>query len=189
MADNTKYIIIAVTIIALAAIAVFALSMTGTVDLNINPKITVSSEDPNMNGIITVYEFKNIEKNSNGTYNVSQFINNLGVYTGNTKDIPVKEGKAEYELSDDTEFFTVYYLVNDITPNYGFGNESAPMVEVKYIANGKEVLSSIDQAYYDQCDIKWAGRIYDTDGNALELNDYNIDIPELKEYFESAGIT
>lgn len=186
--NNTKYIIIAVTIIALAAIAAFALMMTGTLDLSSNPTITVNSEDTSMSGKLTITEFINIEKNSNGTYNVSQFMNNYGAWTGNTKDIPIKDGKAEYELSEDTQFFTVNYYIMDIRPDYGFGNDTAPIVEVKYIANGDEVLSSSNQAYVDQCDITWGGRIYDTDGNILNFNDFNIDIPALQDYFDTLSM-
>lgn len=76
----------------------------------------------------------------------------------------------------------------DIRPNYGFGNDTAPTVDVKYIANGEEVLTSSNQAYVDQCDITWGGRIYDTDGNVLNYNDFNIDLPALQEYFDTLNM-
>ncbi len=138
--------------------------------------LTVESEDTSMSGIVHITEFRNIKENYDGTYDASQFYKTSGVTKGNSHDVKIKDGKAEYKLHNDTEFFIVEYYITDIKPNYGYTNESAPVITVEYLFDGESILSSSETAYVNQCDVSFGGQVYSIKGDQIQLN---IDIPEL----------
>ena len=183
--EKKHIIIIGVLVIIIAILAVAILSMNNVITFQETGTVKINSEDNSMSGKLKIIEFKNIKKNSNGTYNVTQFYNRYGVPTGTTNDILIKDGKAEYTLHNDTEFFIIEHYITDIKPNYGYGNNgSAPLVTVDYSLGGKSVLSSSDTAYADQCDVTFGGRLYALDGSTIPESSFNIDIPELKAYLD-----
>lgn len=183
--EKKHIIIIGVLVIIIAILAVTILTMGNNINiLHDTGNIKISSEDSSMSGKLTITEFKNIKKNENGTYNISQFYDRFGMPTGAKNDIVIKDGKAEYTLHNDTEFFIVDYYITDIKPKYNYGNDSAPKVTVEYLHNGKSVLSSSETAYADQCDVTFGVKIYSLDGTTLSSNSLNYDIPEFKKYLD-----
>ena len=179
MGESKKdFIIIIIAVVAITAIATI---MFSSVTLHDTATIIVNCEDTNLNGQFTIIEFKDIEKNSNGTYNTSQFGTNEGVWKGKVTNVTVKNGKANYTLNDDTEFFALDSYVYNFNKDYDLDNESAPNIEVKYIYNGEEVLSSNKKAYFDQCDISWGGKLFHRNGVITSDSELNIDLPDLQE--------
>ena len=89
-----------------------------------------------------IIEFKDIKQNEDGAYNTSQFGTNDGEWNVNVVFIPIDNGKAEYNLTEDTEMFAVGPYITNLTKEYELADNSAPVFEVKYLFNGEEVLSS-----------------------------------------------
>lgn len=60
-----------------------------------------------MTGVLVILEWHNVQPNADGKYNMTQFISKYGGNEGSTNDIIIKDGKAEYNLRNDTDFFMV----------------------------------------------------------------------------------
>lgn len=184
--EKKHMIIIGVLIAVIAILAVGLLMVSnsngGTSDangassgLNLDPSsmgktvIKVSSDNPDISGKIEVYEFRNIEQNENGTWNLSEFgdyYGLLGFYgenTGAEHDIVIKNGTAEYEILNDTQVIFVYYYITDIS---GEGN-----ITVDLNVNGVQKFSSTSDIYSDQCDISWGDQLITLDGNVISDSD------------------
>ena len=143
--------------------------------------ITVECNDTNESGELMLIEFNNITENDNGTYNTSQFGTNDGKWNGDVKYIDIVNGTANYTLSEDIQFFALDSYIINLTNDYGLLNDEAPFFDVKIIANGEEVASSHEQAYFDQCDVSIGQIIYAINGTALKEEQFNIDLPDLQE--------
>ena len=142
---------------------------------------TIECDGANETGQLMIIEFKDIEQNENGTFNTSQFGNNDGVWKGNVVFIPVVDGRAEYNLTNDTEMFAVDNYITNLTEEYELADNSTPAFNVKYLFNGEEVLSSSEHAYFDQCDVSFGGNIYYLNGTGMTEDDIVIDLPDLQE--------
>ena len=173
-----------IAIIAILAIGILMVSNSngGTSDangasagLNLDPSsmgktvIKVSSDSDDISGKMKVYEFRNIEQNENGTWNLSEFgdyYGLLGFYGANNgaeHDIMIQNGTAEYEIQNDTQVIFVYYYITDIS---GEGN-----ITVDLNVNGVQKFSSTSDIYSDQCDITWGDQLITIDGNLIPDND------------------
>lgn len=184
--EKKHMIIIGVLVVIIAILAVGILlvsnSNNGTSDangesagLNLDPSsmgktvIKVSSDNENIKGKVEVYEFRNIEQNENGTWNLSEFgdyYGLLGFYGDNTgaeHDIMIQNGTAEYEIQNDTQVFFVYYFITDVS---GDGN-----ITVDLNVNGVQKFSSTSEIYSDQCDISWGDQLITLDGNVIPDKD------------------
>lgn len=144
----------------------------------------IECNDTNESGQMMIIEFKDIEQNENGTFNTSQFGNNDGVWNGNVVYIPIENGRAEYNLSNDTEMFAVDSYITNLTKEYDIADNSTLAFDVKYLFNGEEVLSSSEHAYFDQCDVSFGGNIYYLNGTGLTEDDICIDLPNLQESYD-----
>lgn len=131
--------------------------------------IKVSSDNNDISGKMKVYEFRNIEQNENGTWNLSEFgdyYGLLGFYgenNGAEHDIMIKNGSAEYEIQNDTQVIFVYYYITDIS---GEGN-----ITVDLNVNGVQKFSSTSDIYSEQCNINWGDQLITVDGNVITDND------------------
>ena len=132
-----------------------------------------------------IIEFKDIKQNEDGTYNTSQFGNNDGEWNGNVVFIPIEDGKAEYNLTGDTEMFAVDNYITNLTQEYDIADNSTPAFDVKYLFNGEELLSSSEHAYFDQCDVSFGGNIYYLNGTGFTEEDISIDLPNLQESYDT----
>ena len=180
--DNGK--IITYIIIAIIAIGAIAMIIGGAFNSGNNAKITIDCNDTTEGGQLMVIEFKDIEQNSNGTYNTSQFGTNEGVWNGDVVYIPIKDGKAEYKFTKGTQMFAIDSYITDLNKDYDYENESAPTFDVKLICDGKVVQSCSEQAYVDQCDVPIGGNIYFMNGTGFTNDDVNIDLPDLQDSYE-----
>lgn len=144
----------------------------------------IECNDTNESGQMMIIEFKDIEQNENGTFNTSQFGNNDGVWNGNVVYIPIENGRAEYNLSNDTEMFAVDSYITNLTKEYDIADDSTLAFDVKYLFNGEEVLSSSEHSYFDQCDVSFGGNIYYLNGTGLTEDDICIDLPNLQESYD-----
>ena len=123
-------IIIAVLVIIIAVLAAGILmsgNFTQQADSNV---ITISSEDPSMSGKLTIIEWSGVEANADGKYNITQFITKYGGLVGTSNDIVIENGKGEYTLHNNTEFFMVASYIDNIKPDY---NKSDVTVNVEYL--------------------------------------------------------
>ena len=138
----------------------------------------------NETGQLMIIEYNDIEQNENGTFNTSQFGTNDGEWNGNVVFIPVVNGTAEYNLTNDTEMFAVDNYITNLTEDYDLDNADAPTFNVTYLYNGEEALSSSEHAYFDQCDVTFGGNIYYLNGTGLTEDDIVIDLPDLQESYD-----
>ena len=145
---------------------------------------TIDCNGTNETGQLMIIEFKDIEQNEDGTFNTSQFGTNDGEWNGNVVFIPVVNGTAEYNLTEGTEMFGVDSYITNLTEDYDIDNPDAPTFNVKYLYNGEEVLSSSEQAYFDQCDVTFGGNIYYLNGTGMTEDDIVIDLPDLQESYD-----
>lgn len=177
-----------ILVIALVLIAIFSslsVASAGWFDF-LSPQedttITINCNGTNESGQLMLIEFKDIEANSNGTYNTSQFGTNDGIWKGDIVNITIENGTANYTLSNDTQFFAVDSYITDLSRDYDILNESAPYIDVNLTHNGEEIASSHEQVYFDQCDVSFGGsKIYYLNGTALTEDQINIDLPDLQE--------
>lgn len=191
---ETKKDILIITMVIFVITAI-GLIMDDLVKPQDTAMITVNCEYANESGQFMLIEFKDLVKNSNGTYNTSQFANNNGVWNGKVTNVTIKNGKANYTLSEDTEVFAVDNYITNLSKDYDSLNETAPKIDIKFIYNDDEVLSSNEQAYFDQCDISWGGKLYHRNGIILGDDELNMDLPNLQEsrefvmslYFNETG--
>lgn len=146
-------------------------------------EIVIDSNDTNLSGELMIIEFKNITANDNGTYNTSQFGTNDGDWNGNVTYIHIENGKANYTLNEDTEFFVMDSYITNLTKDFD-EDENAPFFDVKILVNGKEIESSHEQAYFDQCDVSVGGKIFNINGTALKEDQIVIDLPDLQESYD-----
>lgn len=180
---NLKKILV-IALVLMAIITSLSVVSAGFFDF-LNPQdtitITVESDDTNVSGKLMLIEFKNITENSNGTYNTSQFGTNDGEWNGEIKYVDITDGKGLYTLNEGTQFFALDNYIFNLTKEYDIYDKSAPYFDVKIVSNGKEVASSHEQAYMDQCDVSIGGMIYAINGTALTEEQINVDLPELIE--------
>lgn len=179
-------IIIAVLVIIIAVLAVGILmsgNFTQQADSNV---ITISSEDPSMSGKLTIIEWSGVEANADGKYNITQFITKYGGLVGTSNDIVIENGKGEYTLHNNTEFFMVASYIDNIKPDY---NKSDVTVNVEYLHNGESILTSSNTVtIFEECPISFGLRMYSVNGTPLSDNDVNIDIPELKNALDNMQV-
>ena len=181
--------ILITALIALAAIASIGSCSAGLFDFfgwQTGDVGTVTIDcDVNESGQLMIIEFKDIEQNDDGTFNTSQFGTDDGEWKGNVVFIPVEDGKAEYNLTGDTEMFAVDSYITNLTDEYEIADNSTPAFHVKYLFNGEEVLSSSEHAYFDQCDVSFGGNIYYLNGTGFTEDDISIDLPNLQESYDN----
>lgn len=181
-----KYLIIGIIIIVIIAIIgigayIYLTNGSTNGDINIDPStagktvLKVHAND-NVSGKVTVYEYSNIQKNANGTYNLSQFgdyYGLLGFYeyqTGSSQDIQIIDGEAEYTVTNGTQFLYVYPFVTDLSNDYGFDGSNKTITLELYI-NGVKKFSSTSEMYADQADISFGDKLIDlSNGKALSDN-------------------
>lgn len=179
--EQKHLIIIAVLVVVIAILAVGIVIISNSngesngLDLGIDTSsmgktvIKVTSDNNDVSGKIKVYEFRNIEQNENGTWNLSEFgdyYGLLGFYGDNNgaeHDVMIQNGTAEYEIQNDTQVIFVYYYITDIS---GEGN-----ITVDLDVNGAQKFSSTSEIYSDQCDISWGDQLITLDGNIIPDND------------------
>ena len=149
-----------------------------------NVTIIIDCNGTNETGQLMIIEFKDIQKNDDGTFNTSQFGTNEGEWNGNVVYVPVVDGKAEYNLTNGTEMFGVDNYITNLTEEYEIADNSTPTFDVKYLFNGDEVMSSSEHAYFDQCDVSFGGNIYYLNGTGLTEDDIVIDLPDLQESYD-----
>lgn len=168
-----------IAVIAILAVGIIMASNGGSSDsgsgIGIDPSsmgktvIKVSSDNEDISGKMEVYEFRNIEQNENGTWNLSEFgdyYGLLGFYgenNGAEHDIMIKDGSAEYEIQNDTQVIFVYYYITDIS---GEGN-----ITVDLNVDGAQKFSSTSEIYSEQCDISWGDQLITIDGNVISDNE------------------
>ena len=170
-----KYVLIIGLILAVVSISAVSAGLFG--DDASGGTLKIKSEDSSMSGTVEIYEYKNINENSNGSINATKFFDSNGYLKGNKHAVSIKNGEAEYNLKNDTKDFAVYYFITDINPDYE-DDAKAPMVTVEYLLNGNSLLSSAEKAYFDQCDISFGDTVYSVNGDPADLN---IDNPKLKD--------
>ena len=170
-----KYVLIIGLILAIISISAVSAGLFG--DDAKGGVLKIESEDSSMSGVVEIYEYKNVDENSNGTLNASEFYDSNGFLKGNKHAIKIKDGQAEYQLHNDTKYFAVDYFITDINNDYD-DDATAPLVTVEYFQNGNSLLSSSEKAYYDQCDVSFGDKIYSING---DLADLIINNPELKD--------
>ena len=146
--------------------------------------IIIDCNGTNETGQLMIIEFKDIQKNDDGTFNTSQFGTNEGEWNGNVVYVPVVDGKAEYNLTNGTEMFGVDNYITNLTEEYEIADNSTPTFDVKYLFNGDEVMSSSEHAYFDQCDVSFGGNIYYLNGTGLTEDDIVIDLPDFPESYD-----
>ncbi len=179
--EKKHMIIITVLLIIIAILSIAILTVTngGGSDSNngisLDPGsmgktvIKASSDNNDVSGKIEVYEFRNIQQNANGTWNLSEFgdyYGLLGFYGANNgaeHDILIQNGSAEYEIQNDTQVIFVYYYITDVS---GEGN-----ITVDLNVNGAQKFSSTTEIYSGQCDISWGDQLITLDGNVIPDND------------------
>ena len=131
--------------------------------------IKASSDNKDISGKMTVYEFRNIQQNENGTWNLSQFgdyyglLGFYGSHNGTEHDIMIQNGSAEYEIQNDTQVLFMYCYITDIS---GEGN-----ITVDLDVNGVQKFSSTSETYSGQCNINWGNKLITLDGNVIPDND------------------
>jgi hypothetical protein len=184
MENKMKYIVIAIiAIIVLVVIAGVANmgvadeSGTSPVDPSLLGKVVVKVQaDENVSGVLQLYEFSNIQANTNGTYNLSQFGDYYGLlgfysyHSGAEQDIMMIDGKAEYEITSGTQFIFMYPYVTELSKNYGYGPDNKKYITVDLYVNGVKKFSSKSYMYSTQADINWGGKLIDIEGNVLPEN-------------------
>ena len=187
MKSNKMLMVVLIALIAIVSVGSCSAGILDILngDIGSAGTITIDCNDTNESGQLMIIEFNDIKQNENGTYNASQFGTNDGEWNGNVVLIPIENGKAEYNLSADTEMFAVDNYIVNITNDYGFSNDSAPTFDVKYSYKGEEVLSSSEHAYADQCDVSFGGDIYFINGTGFTDEDINLDLPDLQESYDS----
>jgi hypothetical protein len=174
---NSKLIIIIIAIIAVVGVIgiiannTMESTTTSPSDLNVSAenKVQIIIEaDANFNGTIIIYTYSNLKKNENGSYNITEFYKkHVGYkeYKGNEIEIPIINGKATYDLPENTQFFIVAPL--------GETNEIFEDIDRKitldFYINGKlieQANSVIDGPVFE---IIFGDKIYDAHGNTLKI--------------------
>lgn len=180
-------------VILIAILVIIIIILAGAILLNINPlqkvdnnAISISSDDSSVSGKLMICEWSDVKSNENGTYNITQFISKYGGNEGTTNDIIIKDGKAEYTLRNDTDFFMVSPLIKDINQS---NNNSEGSVKVEYLHNGKSLITSSNKiSIFRECKVSFGSQIYSTNGTKLSDSDVIIDSPELKTAFQNFGL-
>ena len=157
MEKNKIIIILVVILIAVIGIGVYMLSTggSGSIGLNLDTAgktvIKIHSDNNNVSGKVKLCLFPDVKQNSNGTYNLSQFVDYPGLqyrgFNGVEDDIMIQNGEAIYEVPSDTKVFYVCPYITDVSGN---GN-----ITVKLFVNGTQKFSSSSKIYYNQADIHW----------------------------------
>lgn len=186
-------IIIAIVVLGLGYMFVYQPNSNSTVSSNnnLNPlasiqssQIKISSND-NVNGTINVYEYSNIKANPNGTYNLSQFGDYYGLLgwdggSGSKQSIQIENGKADYTLSNDTQFVYVDSYVTNLNKDYGYDNNNKK-ITVELFIKGVKKMSSTSPMYSTQADVNFGGQLIDlSTGKTLPDSKLIADTPHSK---------
>ncbi len=154
-----------------------------------NNVIKITCDDNSMTGVLVILEWHNVQPNTDGKYNMTQFISKYGGNEGSTNDIIIKDGKAEYNLHNDTDFFMVAPYITGIKLA---NQENASNVYVELLHNGESIVTSYSKTplFGDESQVSFGLQVYSVNGTKLSDSDLNIDIPELKNAFnfETEGI-
>lgn len=133
-----------------------------------NGLIKIECDDNSISGTLVIHEFKNIKQDNNTTtINASEFYDDKGYLKGGIQNsIKIKDGKAEYQLHNDTEFFSVEYFIENINPE-----TAESLITVEYLFNGETLLSSSENnGGIDICSVSFGDTIYSVNGTEPELN-------------------
>lgn len=184
---ENKYLIIIGTlliIITILCVGVIVVSNNGGgsnniggIDLPLNDEVVlkISSEDKNLTGTARVYEYSDVEQNSNGTWNLSEFGDYYGLWgfdsyqNGAVIDIPITNGEGEYKISNTTKVFMVDSFIT------GIPTENSTITVDLYV-NGAKKYSSTGKSYgfmegdY-QADINFGHKLITMDGNVIPDKD------------------
>lgn len=123
--------------------------------------VKIESEEPSLNGILKITEYKDVEKSGND-YTYEDFAG------GSSNDILIENGEAEYKLHDDTKFFKVDLFIDAIELDKNVKDKS-PMVTVKYLFNNDTKLSSSDYVLDDFCEVDFGETVYTVEGESVNL--------------------
>ena len=177
MEKNKIIIILVVILIAVIGIGVYMLSTggSGSIGLNLDTAgktvIKIHSDNNNVSGKVKLCLFPDVKQNSNGTYNLSQFVDYPGLqyrgFNGVEDDIMIQNGEAIYEVPSDTKVFYVCPYITDVSGN---GN-----ITVKLFVNGTQKFSSSSKIYYNQADIHWGDKFFCLNGTVVPENKFIID--------------
>ena len=133
-----------------------------------NGVIKIECDNDSISGTLVIHEFKNIKQDNNTTtINASEFYDDEGYLKGGIQNsIKIKDGKAEYQLHNDTEFFSVDYFIANINPE-----TAESLITVEYLFNGQTMLSSSENnGGIDICPVSFGDTIYSVNGTEPELN-------------------
>ena len=130
--------ILLISLIAIAILASVSVVSAGWFDglggsslSDENGLIKIECNNSSISGTLYIHEFKNIAQDNNTTaINASEFYDDSGLLDDGIKNsIQIKDGKAEYQLHNDTEFFSVDYFIENINPS-----DADLIINVKYLS-------------------------------------------------------
>lgn len=176
-----KYIIIAAIIIIIGIIGAAAIILgAGGDTVGVDPStmgktvLKVSSNDKDLSGKVTIWEFDDVEENENGTYNLSQFGDYYGLLgwdggNGRTQTINIVNGEATYEIPNTTKIFMLDYYITDLNQDFGYdGAGDNVTITVELFVNGVLKFSSSGHPYADQADLDFGHQLIFYDGSVLK---------------------
>lgn len=176
-----KYIIIAAAIIIIAIIGAAAILLgAGGDSVGVDPStmgktvLKVSSNDKDLSGQITLWEFDDVEENENGTYNLSQFGDYFGLLgwnggNGRTQTINIVNGEATYEIPDNVKVFMLDTYITDLNKDFGYDSAGDNVtITVELFVNGVLKFSSSDHPYSDQANLDFGHQLIFHDGSVLK---------------------
>lgn len=176
-----KYIIIAAIIIIIGIIGAAAIILgAGGDTVGVDPStmgktvLKVSSNDKDLSGQITLWEFDDVEENENGTYNLSQFGDYFGLLgwsggNGRTQTINIENGEATYEIPDTTKVFMFSPYITDLNKNFGYdGAGDNITITVELFVNGVSKFSSSGHPYSNQADFNFGYKLIFLNGTVLK---------------------
>lgn len=77
----------------------------------------------------------------------------------------ITNGKAKYNLHDDTKFFKIGPYIDDI--KLTGKSEDSPLVIVEYKLNNKTILSSASNVRGDECEITFGFNVHSINGDNI----------------------
>lgn len=137
--------------------------------------IYVSCEDK-VDGELFIREWKNIEKNKDGQYFLSDFLTeDDGEVTGELHSIQMKNGQAEYFINKNTRVFMLDDKIINIHP------KSHANIKVEYKHHNKSVLISNQPINnLDECSVSFGLDLFNRRGLSLSDHDLITSTPDLK---------
>ena len=174
---SKKILLLVIILILIIGFCMILFNSGGNIDPSSLGKtiIKIHSDNPNVSGKMTIYEYSGIESNSNGTYNMSQFGDYYGLlgfysmHAGSTQDIVIQNGESEYEIPAGVDVIFAYPYLTDIS---GEGN-----ITVELYVNGVKKFSSYSDIYASQYDLSWGDQLIKVDGTAIPNTDLIPDTP------------